>query len=172
MRLKAEVAEATTIWTPTGRPRLFDCAISTTSICTTIRPRLVKPPLRRTFFSVTEPRPGRAITVLAATLALIALPAILRLAKVEPVGLAVIELAVAATFATALTVVAVISPFSRFSPVMVEVSWIVAVVAVFWVNTVLRVAVAFSTLPLSPACRSLIVLDSTSPLVPRHGQGW
>ena len=65
---------------------------------------------------------------------------------------------------------AVISPSNMFSPETVAVSCTRAVVAVFSVNTVARSSSALSTLPLSPAARCSMVLVSTLPLVPRHGQ--
>ena len=81
-------------------------------------------------------------------------------------------LALAETLATALIASAVMRPLNRFSPVIVEVFWILADVAVFSVKTVLVVTFALSTLPLSPARSDFTVLERVAPLVPRHGQGW
>jgi hypothetical protein len=72
---------------------------------------------------------------------------------------------------TAVTAAAVIKPFSAFNPSILEVNLIDEEEEVEVVRPVLKVSLAASTLPPSPAETPTAWFSRVSPWVPSHGQG-
>src|SRR5579871_203709 len=112
---------------PIGRPKLLERVTLTSNAITVMLVALTELTGPTCSLTVTVPMPASVILVLGAGVAVIGVPPITRLVKVEPLVLVAVVV-VAMLLATDCTAVAVIAPPSRLKPWTVALDWTEALV--------------------------------------------